>query len=138
MNRIFIKGRLTRDPVFSHTNSGVARCAIGVAVDRGFGEEKQTDFFDCIFWRKDAKFVSKFFAKGKEILVEGEMQSRRFTDKAGNNRIAWEIGNARAEFCGAKDGGKPSDHDPAPAREVVPGISDGFAEIDTPDGDLPF
>src|SRR5574344_2221497 len=103
MNIIAIKGRLVRDPSTKTTPNGVNVCNITVAVDRAYsnGGEKQTDFFDCVFWRQGAEFVSKYFTKGKEIIVTGEMQSRKWTDKDGNNRISWEIQNCHAEFCGS-------------------------------------
>ena len=101
MNFIAIHGRLVRDPEMRHTQSGVAVTTITVAVDRAYSGdgEKQADFFDCVFWRQGAEFVSKYFTKGKEIIVTGEMQSRKWTDKDGNNRISWEIQNCHAEFC---------------------------------------
>ena len=89
MNIIAIKGRLVRDPEIRQTQSGVSVTNITVAVDRSYsaGGEKQTDFFDCVFWRQGAEFVSKYFKKGKEIIVTGEMQSRKWQDKEGNNRL---------------------------------------------------
>ena len=83
MNIIAIKGRLVRDPECKKTQNGVTVCNITVAVDRAYsnGGEKQTDFFDCVFWRQGAEFVSKYFSKGKEIIVHGEMQSRKWQDK---------------------------------------------------------
>ena len=130
MNIIAIKGRLVRDPECKKTQNGVTVCNITVAVDRAYsnGGEKQTDFFDCVFWRQGAEFVSKYFSKGKEIIVHGEMQSRKWQDKDGNNRISWEIQNAHAEFCG----GKSENVSPAAAP-----VSD-FAVIDTDDSSLPF
>ena len=113
MNIIAIKGRLVRDPECRKTTNDIATCKITVAVDRAYsnGGEKQTDFFDCVFWRQSAEFVSKYFSKGKEIIVQGEMQSRKWQDKDGNNRISWEIQNAHAEFCGGKsDNSAPAEH----------------------------
>ena len=130
MNIIAIKGRLVRDPEIRQTQSGVSVTNITVAVDRSYsaGGEKQTDFFDCVFWRQGAEFVSKYFKKGKEIIVTGEMQSRKWQDKDGNNRVSWEIQNAHAEFCGGK-----SDNNSAPTEPA----SD-FAVIDDMDSSLPF
>ena len=129
MNIIAIKGRLVRDPEVRKTANDISVCTITVAVGRAYssGGEKQTDFFDCVFWRQGAEFVSKYFSKGKEIIVHGEMQSRKWQDKDGNNRISWEIQNAHAEFCGGK-----SDNS-APAEPVS-----GFHEIDDTDSSLPF
>lgn len=133
MNFIAIHGRLVRDPEMRHTQSGVAVTTITVAVDRansGDGE-KQTDFFDCVFWRQGAEFVSKYFTKGKEIIVTGEMQSRKWQDKDGNNRISWEIQNAHAEFCGGK-----GENGATPTTAAVP--ESDFTIIADQDFSLPF
>lgn len=133
MNIIAIKGRLVRDPEMRRTQSGVAVTTITVAVDRAYAAdgEKQTDFFDCVFWRQGAEFVSKYFSKGKEIIVTGEMQSRKWTDKDGNNRISWEIQNAHAEFCGsAKSSDTAQNTTVQPAPDFVP--------LQEPDAALPF
>ena len=129
MNIIAIKGRLVRDPEVKKTSNGISVCTITVAVDRAYsgGGEKQTDFFDCVFWRQGAEFVSKYFTKGKEIIVHGEIQSRKWQDKDGNNRISWEIQNAHAEFCGGKNDSSASAE---PASD--------FAVIDNSSSYLPF
>ena len=133
MNIIAIKGRLVRDPEIRQTQSGVSVTNITVAVDRSYsaGGEKQTDFFDCVFWRQGAEFVSKYFKKGKEIIVTGEMQSRKWQDKDGNNRISWEIQNAHAEFCGGK-----SDNS-AVNTTVTNSNENDFSVIENSD-DIPF
>ena len=131
LNHITIHGRLTADPELKQTQSGVSVCNFTVAVDRSYknGEEKQTDFFTVVCWRGLADMVSKYFAKGKEILVSGEMQSRKWQDNDGNNRISWEIMANGVDFCGSKsdNGGNSVPKSSAPKME----------EIDT-DSDLPF
>lgn len=133
MNFIAIHGRLVRDPEIRRTQSGVAVANITVAVDRAYSadDEKQTDFFDCVFWRQGAEFVSKYFTKGKEIIVTGEMQSRKWTDKDGNPRTSWEIQNCHAEFCG---GAKASDI----AQNTTTQPATSFVPIEEPDAQLPF
>ena len=130
MNIIAIKGRLVRDPEIRQTQSGVSVTNITVAVDRSYsaGGEKQTDFFDCVFWRQGAEFVSKYFKKGKEIIVTGEMQSRKWQDKEGNNRISWEIQNAHAEFCGGKGEN---------TQQKKQNVSD-YSVVDDSSEDIPF
>lgn len=145
MNLIVIKGRLVRDPELRTTQSGISVCNATVAVDRSYKRdgEPDADFFDCVFWKQGAEFVSKYFTKGKEILVQGSMQSRKYQDKNGNNRVAWEIQNAHAEFCGSKSDngggqGYTTNGTPGvqpPAQPV--GGSDDFAVIEDGD-DLPF
>ena len=84
MNRVIIMGRLTADPELRQTQNGIATCRIAVAVDRGYakqGEEKQTDFITVVAWRQTAEFVSKYFTKGKMIIVEGRLRTRTYDDK---------------------------------------------------------
>lgn len=104
LNTITIHGRLTHDVELKQTQSGVSVCNFTVAVDRSYskGEEKLTDFFTVVCWRGLAEMVAKYFEKGKEILVCGEMQSRKWKDNDGNNRIAWEIQANGVDFCGNK------------------------------------
>ena len=95
LNHIVIMGRLVRDPELRYTQSQVPVASFTVAVDRDFGgrdgAERQTDFIDCVAWRSTGEFVSRNFTKGKMIIVLGRLQSRKWQDKEGNNRINWEI-----------------------------------------------
>ena len=95
LNHITIMGRLTRDPELRRTGSGVAVASFTVAVDRDFGGrdggEKETDFIDCVAWRQTGEFVSKYFTKGRMIVVSGRLQIRNWTDKEGNKRRTAEV-----------------------------------------------
>jgi single-strand DNA-binding protein len=103
LNCIAIHGRLTADPELKTTQSGVPSCRFTVAVDRSYSKgEKMTDFFSVVCWRGLAETVSKYFHKGKEIVVRGEMQSHKWTDKDGVNRVSWEIMADSVDFCGSK------------------------------------
>ena len=134
LNHITIHGRLTADPELKTTQSGVSVCNFTVAVDRSYknGEEKQTDFFTVVCWRGLADMVSKYFAKGKEILVSGEMQSRKWQDNEGNNRISWEIMANGVDFCSSK-----SDNGGNSAPTYQANNAPKFEEIKD-DDDLPF
>lgn len=119
MNLIVVKGRLVRDPELRQTNSGTAVCTVDLAVDRAYSKENETDFFTVVFWRQTAEFVAQYFTKGREMLVYGEMQSRKYQDKDGNNRVAWEIKADRVEFCGNKSQGDSFDNEsPAPKKSA--------------------
>lgn len=136
MNNITIHGRLTRDPETRHTASGNSVTNFTVAVDRDYtpkGEEKQTDFFDCTAWKGRGEVIAKFFGKGSEICVSGSMESRKYTDKEGNNRTAWGINVQNFDFCGSKNG---SNSDGGTNYQSEP--NQGFSELDNGDGDLPF
>ena len=93
LNHIVIMGRLTRNPELRRTASGKAVASFTLAVDRDFsqGDEKQTDFIDCVAWQKTGEFVSKYFAKGSMIVASGRLQIRGWTDKDGNKRRTAEV-----------------------------------------------
>lgn len=94
LNKIFLMGRLTKDPELRRTQSGTAVASFSIAVDRDHGkkgEDKETDFIDIVAWRNTAEFVSKYFSKGRMAVVEGRLQIRQWTDKEGNNRRSAEV-----------------------------------------------
>ena len=115
LNHITIMGRLTRDPELRRTGSGIAVASFTVAVDRDFGGrdggEKETDFIDCVAWRQTGEFVSKYFTKGRMIVVSGRLQIRNWTDKEGNKRRSAEVVADNCYFGDSKresDGGSAS------------------------------
>ena len=110
LNHIVIMGRLTRDPELRRTGSGIAVASFTVAVDRDFsgkdGGEKETDFIDCVAWRQTGEFVSKYFSKGRMIVVSGRLQIRTWPDKDGNNRRTAEIVADNCYFGDSKKDGE--------------------------------
>lgn len=94
LNIAIIMGRLTRDPELRRTNSGKPVASFAVAVDRDYapeGQEKETDFIECVAWNGTAEFIQKYFSKGSMIVVKGRLQIRGWTDKDGNKRKTAEI-----------------------------------------------
>lgn len=86
-------GRLVREAEVRHTPSGTEVSSFSIAVSRQFkkGEETGVDFINVVAWRETAKFVANNFAKGDPIQIEGRIQTRNYTDKHGENRVAFEI-----------------------------------------------
>lgn len=124
MNRIIIKGRIAREIEIRQTQTGKSVGSFSVAVDKGFGENKSADFFRVQAWEKTADFVSKYFSKGKEILIEGRMESREY-EKDGQKNLVWELIAERVEFCGgAREAAPPAGQPPisggAPADDDDP------------------
>ena len=163
LNHIVLMGRLTRDPELRYTQSQPPVASFSLAVDRDFGrgEEKQTDFIDCVAWRQTGEFVSKYFQKGSMAVVSGRLQIRDWTDRDGNKRRSAEVvvdnvyfgeskrreGESRDNYgprdsYGSRDnyssrdsyGQRDSRQDSAP-RQAAPSA---FSELDDGDGELPF
>ena len=104
-NKVILIGRLTADPEFSQSASGVSFCRFSIAVDRGYaknGQEKQTDFFRVSTFRQTAEFVSRYFTKGKLILVEGKVQNDNYTDQNGVKHYSCNIVADNVRFVGSK------------------------------------
>lgn len=118
-NKVILMGRITHDLELKTTASGANVCTFSIAVDRRFqnkGEEKKSDFFTIVAWRQQADFVCRYFGKGRMIMVEGELQTRSYTDKNGANVRVTEIIADRLTFTGEKaQGGTYSDSYSAPA-----------------------
>ena len=84
LNKVILMGRLTADPELRQTPSGVSTCQITVAVNRNYTSqdgERQTDFITVVAWRQTAEFISRYFTKGKMIIVEGNLRTRTYDDK---------------------------------------------------------
>ena len=143
LNKIFIMGRLTRDPELRRTQNGTAVAGFALAVDRDFKNAdgtKETDFIEVVAWRSSAEFVSKYFAKGRMAIVEGRLQIRDWQDKDGNKRRSAEVvadnvyfGDSKKEYGGAPVGGYKA---AGKAVDVEPGEGE-FAEVED-DSDLPL
>lgn len=100
-NKVIIGGRLTADAELKQTQSGVSVTSFSIAVNRK-GAEAQTDFIDCVAWRKTAEFISKYFKKGSSICIVGSLQKREWTDKNGQKRYATEVIAEEATFVDSK------------------------------------
>lgn len=99
-NKVILIGRLCNAPELKQTGNGASVTNFTLAVDRKFskGEEKQTDFFTIVAWRYTAEFICRYFTKGNAILIEGELQTRSWTDAQGNKRYATEVVADEARF----------------------------------------
>ena len=135
MNLIVLKGRLTADPELKKVGQKqTSVCDFSIAVNRRFEKEK-ADFINCQAWGNTAEFISKYFGKGKEIAVSGELHIDQY-EKDGEKRYSTRVNVDCVEFCGSKnentenrpEENKPKEKQSAPAD---------FEEIED-DDDLPF
>jgi len=115
-------GRLTKDPELRYTKTNQTPVAgFSLAVDRRYSKDKEieTDFFDIVAWKATAEFVTKHFAKGQPICVDGRLQQRKWTDEAGKARYACEIIAENVYFAGGyKNDGASNNDDFDPFEEV--------------------
>lgn len=131
LNHVILMGRLTADPEIKTTSGGKSVTNFTLAVDK-FRREDGADFINCVAWEQTASFISRYFTKGSMIAVGGSIQTRKYTDKDGNNRTAFEVVVREASFCGGKNEGgtQPTGGTTANAVEYV--------DAEEADEDLPF
>lgn len=140
-NIVVLTGRLTADPELKTTPNGISVTSFSIAVGRRYkaGEEAQTDFINIVAWRQTAEFITKYFKKGSMIGIEGSIQTRKYTDKNGNNRTAFEVVANNVQFVESKRDGAASGAAVSENASFSNASANDFAEIDTDmDEDLPF
>jgi single-strand DNA-binding protein len=104
LNRFTCSGRLTADPELKQTPTNVSVATFNVAVERDFSDKntgkRPVDFIPCVAWRQTGDFISRYFHKGDMITIDGRLETRRYQDKSGQHRTAYEIIVESAYFCG--------------------------------------
>lgn len=148
LNRIDIMGRLTRDPEYRTTANGTSVVNFTVAVDRDFsgkdGGEKETDFIDCVAWRKTAEFITKYFTKGSLIVVSGRLQIRSWVDDNNNKRRSAEVVADNCYFGSSKNSTASSDSNSSyntfqeTTNSVQSHTATDFVILEDADAQLPF
>ncbi len=133
-NLAVLTGRLTSDVELKSTPQNIPVCSFSIAVDRGYGDKKETNFINIVAWRQKAEFISKYFKKGDMIGIEGSIQTRKYQDKNGNNRTIFEVVVNNAQFIG----GKKENGAQGNQTNVNIQPQDDYVEMGEIDGDLPF
>lgn len=130
INKVILMGRLTRDPEMRHTNSGTPVTTFSLAINSGYGEKQQTDFVNCLAWNKTAEFVTKYFTKGKMIIVIGRITTRSWETQDGKRAYATEVVANEVSFGETKSSQQTATQPPMQ--------DDDFTPLDEYDEDLPF
>ncbi len=147
MNKAIIIGRLTKDPEMRTTTSGVNSTTFTVAVSRnytGANGERETDFLNCVAWRKQAENIAKYCTKGTQVAVEGRIQTRSYDAQDGTKRYVTEIIADNVTFLSTKGGTGSADNNfvgnDAPATTDISEdpFKDFGEEVALSDDDLPF
>lgn len=139
MNKVFQKGYMVADPELRQTQSGTAIATFSIAVDRRFRDaqgNKVVDFHKCIAWKGTAEHICKYFHKGQQILIMGELQNRSYEAQDGSKRTVTEINVAEAHFCGSKS--ETAATTPTETNAPYAAEAEGNFEEMATDEDLPF
>lgn len=126
MNKVFLIGRLSRDPELRHTTNGTAVCQINVAISRPVaqGREPETDFINVTVWNKPAENVARYLSKGRQVAIEGRIQTRSYDNNEGKKTYVTEVIANNVEFLGNASGNNNN----APVSQM----NDNPFDIDVP------
>ncbi|MHB1463341.1 MAG: single-stranded DNA-binding protein [Armatimonadota bacterium] len=129
-NHIILVGRLTRDPEYRSTPQGTTIARISVAVDRNTKNKEtgnfETDFFDCTAWQSQAEFAINYLKKGRLVLIDGRMESRKWTSQTGEKHTSWDVQvSAIRPMDSNRDSAEGGFRPAAPAAQsnIVPPVS---------------
>ena len=106
MNKVFLIGRLTRDPELRYTGNNTAVASFSIAVNRSFTNqqgEREADFFNITVWRKQAENVKNYLSQGSQVAIDGRLQTRSYEDNNGQKRYVTEVVADNVEFLGSKN-----------------------------------
>ena len=156
MNKVFLIGRLTRDPELRYTSSNIAVATFSIAVDRNFSNaagEREADFINIVVWRKQAENVKNYMHKGSQVAIDGRIQTRSYDEKKKKKRYVTEVVADNVQFLdskGSRDASAPTsapeptpyDFASQPEPKTTDVKNDPFADfgnnIEISDDDLPF
>lgn len=130
LNRISVMGRIGKDLELRRTQSGKAVTSFPIAVDRD-GKDAGTDWFDVVAWERTAEFAAQYCAKGRKVVVDGRLQSRKWDDKDGNKHTTVEVIADKVYFGDSKRQEEPAAYSPASSSPCE------FSEVED-GGNLPF
>lgn len=147
LNKVILMGNLTAQPELKQTQSGTSVCSFSIAVNRRFEKDK-VDFINCVAWKQQAEFITRYFGKGQSIALVGNLQVRTWTDKNGGKRYETEVIVEEVTFAGSKPENNasnvPNAYTPTDnAQSYIPEAyaqntaAQGFEEIPN-DATLPF
>lgn len=138
MNKVFLIGNLTRDPELTNTPAGVDVCRFSIAVNRGYGDNQATDFYNVTAWRGLGDTVSRYARKGHKVAVSGDIQLRQYEANDGTKRLAVDVIAQNVEFLTPKQE-QPAEPEKAPVQPARPAkpVQQTIEAFDD-DGDIPF
>ena len=156
MNKVFLIGRLVRDPELRYTGSNTAVATFSIAVNRNFANqngERETDFINIVVWRKQAENVKNYLTQGSQVAIDGRIQTRNYDDQNGQKRYVTEVVADNVQFLDTKASREQRQSNPSSSMDVNPysfaqeeptsavaddPFKDFCEEIKIEDNDLPF
>lgn len=137
MNKVFLIGRLTRDPELRYTGNNTAVATFSLAVNRPFtgqSGERETDFINIVVWRKQAENVKNYLSQGSQVAIDGRIQTRSYDDNNGQKRYVTEVVADNVEFLGSKSSSTNSNNTPSQTAQTAGPTPYDFGNTPEPKG----
>lgn len=137
MNKVFLIGRLTRDPELRYTGNNTAVATFSIAVNRTFQNqqgEREADFINIVVWRKQAENVKNYLTQGSQVAIDGRIQTRSYDDNNGQKRYVTEVVADNVEFLGSKSSSNSSNNISNPAGSKAEPTPYDFGDAPEPKG----
>lgn len=103
MNKVHLIGNLTKDVDLRYTKNKIAVASYSIAVNTGYGELQETNYFNITTWGKAGEFVKKYFKKGQAIALTGRLKNKNYEDSNGVKHYGMEVVTEEIEFVGSKN-----------------------------------
>ena len=132
MNKVFLIGRLTRDPELRYTASNIATATFTLAVDRTFTNqdgEREADFINIVVWRKQAENCHNYLSKGSQVAIEGSIRTRNYEGQDGKRVYVTEVFADNVQFLDSKKEKNTSQESTAKKQEQKPAQEDPYADF---------
>jgi single-strand DNA-binding protein len=145
VNKVILVGNLGRDAELRYTPGGAPVATLNMATteiwnDKGGQRQEKTEWHRVVLWGKTAESLSEYLTKGKQIYVEGKLQTRQWDDKDGNQRDTTEVRGDRVVLLGGGGGGgaRPQQRSASPAGPAGMDEPMGEPASELTDDDIPF
>jgi len=145
INKVILVGNLGGDPEVRYANSGVAVCNFTMATTRNYkdkqGERKdETEWHRIVAFGRTAEVCGEYLKKGRQVYIEGRMQTRKWQDKDGNDRWTTEIVTENMQMLGNRGGDSSGGAQRSSSSQASSGNNDPYQPLpgDIPDSDVPF
>jgi len=144
LNRVFLIGRLTRDPELRQVGSGTSLCRFSIANNRNYttgGERKEeVSFFNCVGWGRQAEIINQYCRKGMQVAIEGRLRQNTWQDRDGKKQSTVEVYVEQLQMLGSSQGGgggnSGSGYSDSGYTPPQPSSVEGYEDI--MDDDIPF
>lgn len=139
VNKVILIGNLGKDPDLRYTPGGQPVATFSLATSEKWRDkdgvmQDRTEWHNIVVWGKPAEMAKEYLSKGRQVYIEGRIQTRNWDDKDGNKRYTTEIVAQRIQFLGSKAGAEKEGTTTGAAAAGAPPVNDIGAE----DDDLPF